>query len=84
MRAKRFPKFAVVLVAWEDTTSDAKWHDKQEIEKAKTTVVKTVGFFIENKKRVLKVAHSMTEDGDSDYTVIHWGCVKGIKELEVK
>lgn len=84
MRVKQFSKLTIVLVTWEDTTSDAKWHDRQEVEKAKTTAVRTVGFFINNKKRLLKVAHSMTEDGDSDYTCIPWGCIKEIKELEVK
>ncbi len=84
MRTKRFPKFTEVLVTWEDTTSDAKWHDKQEIESAKATIIKTVGFFIENKKRILKLAHSITADGDSDYTIIPWGCVIAISELEVK
>jgi len=74
----------MVLVTWEDTTSDAKWHDKQEVEKAKATIVKTIGLFIENKKRVLKVVHSITEDWDSDYTLIPWGCVIAINELEVK
>lgn len=84
MRTKRFPKLTMVLVTWEDTTSDAKWHDKQEIENAKAIIIRTIGFFIENKKRALKIAHSTTSDGDSDYTIIPWGCIVSISELEVK
>jgi len=84
VRVKRFPKFTIVLITWEDTTSDAKWYSKQKVEKVETTTVKTIGFFIENKKRILKIAHSVTAGGDSDYTVIPWGCIKGVKELETK
>lgn len=84
MKIKKFPKFAKLLISWDDTTSDAKWHDKQEIEKVATTNVRTIGFFIANKKRILKLSHSITEDGDSDYTCIPWGCIKEVKELESK
>ncbi len=82
MQVKRFPKFTFILVTWEDPTSDAKWYDKQDIDKMKTTVVRTMGFFLGNKKRVLKVAHSITADGDSDFTAIPWGCIKEVKGLK--
>ena len=86
MRPVKFDKYTFVLVEWEDTTSDAKWQDKVGMDKAETTLVKTVGFFIENKnsknkRRMLKLSHSITADGDSDYTVISWGCIIKIKEL---
>ncbi len=82
MRAKKFPKFTTLLVKWDDITSDAKWHDAKALAKVKTTLVKTVGFFIDNKKHKLKLSHSVTEDGDADYTVIPWGCVRSVKELK--
>ena len=84
MRVKRFPKFTIILVTWEDTTSDTKWYSTQDVEKVETTTVKIIGFFIENKKRILKIAHSVTVGGDSDYTVIPCGCIKSVKELETK
>jgi len=89
MKSIKFNKYTPVLVRWEDTTSDAKWYDTVGIDKAETTLVKTVGFFIENKnsknkKRMLKLSHNMTSDGDSDYTVIPSGCIVEIKKLEVR
>lgn len=83
MRIKKFPKFTELMVSWEDITSDSAWHDKDGIRKARPTLVKTLGFFLGNKKGVLKLGHSISEDGDSDYTVIPWGCIKEIKELEL-
>jgi len=87
MRAKKFAKFTTLLVNWDDITSDAKWHDAQAIDKADTTSVKTVGFFIcneinKNKRRIIKLAHSVAKDGDCDYTCIPYGCISNIKELK--
>ena len=82
MKIQKFSMQTKLLVTWDDTTSDSKWHDKQGIDKAKTTSVKTLGFFLSNKKRVLKIGHSITEDGDSDYTCIPFGCIRSIKDLE--
>jgi hypothetical protein len=82
MRAKKFSKFTILLVEWEDITSDAKWHNTQELDGAKTTTVKSVRFFIDNKKHRLKISRSITEDGDADYTVIPWGCVRKVGEVK--
>ena len=81
MRAKKFTKFTMLLVEWEDTTSDSKWYDMKVLDKIKPVTVKTVGFFIDNKKHRLKLSHNITADGDADYTVIPWGCIRKVKEL---
>ena len=81
MRMKKFPKQTKLLVTWDDITTDASWGSAIDIKRAKTTRVHTVGFFLKNKKRELTIAHSISEDGDSDYTCIPWGCIKNIVEL---
>lgn len=83
MRIKKFPKHTKLEVQWADISSDANWIDAAGIKDAKPFAVKTLGFYLETKKRVLKVAHSIIE-GSSDYTCIPWGCIKAIKELEIK
>ena len=83
MRAKKFSKFAKILVFWDDTTSASKWHDKEELKKIKTTLVQSLGFFLGNKKRTLMMAHSVTDDAETDYTCIPWGCIREIKEIGV-
>jgi len=37
---------------------------------------------LQNKKKSLKLAHSVTDDGASDYTIIPWAVIKQIKELK--
>ena len=81
MRVKRFPKYTMLLVVWQDIVSDSSWNDKEAIEKAGTAEIKTVGFFLQNKKQTLKIAHSIADDGASDYTVIPWACVVKVEEL---
>jgi len=82
MRPKRIIKYTPLQVTWSDIVSDADWHSKEEIDKAKTVMIQTVGFFLQNKKKELKVAHSITDDGASDYTIIPWSVIKDIKELK--
>ena len=84
MRIKKFPKYTLLLVQWDDILSDSSWHDAKGIEKARPAKIKTLGFFLGNAKRVLKLAHSVAEDGESDYTVIPWGTIKEIEEVRTK
>lgn len=86
MRPIKFPKYTMLLVKWDDIVSDTKWHTKEEIEKTHPMIVKTVGFFLKsylrNHKRVLKLAASILEDGDSDVIDIPFGVISSIKELK--
>lgn len=84
MRIRKFPKYTLLLVQWDDICSDSSWTDAKGIDKAKPAKIKTLGFFLGNAKRVLKVAHSVAEDGDSDYTCIPWGTIKHITEVRSK
>lgn len=85
MRIKKFPKFTKLLITWQDIKSNCRWIDIDDIVKnEKPAVIKTLGFFLSNKKRVLTVGHNVSDDNDSDFTVIPWGCIQDIKELEIK
>ena len=77
MRIKKFPRLTMLLIEWVDTVTDSAWTNEKGIEKAKPARVKTLGFFLENKKYVLKIAHTYHEN-ESDITVIPWGCIKSI------
>ena len=83
MRIKKFPRLTMLLIEWVDTVTDSAWTNKKGIEKAKLARVKTLGFFLENKKYALKIAHAY-HGNESDITVIPWGCIKNIVELEWK
>ncbi len=81
MKIKKFPKFTKLMVTWTDIISDSAWHGKEEVEKAQAMRVQTLGFFLQNKRKDIKLAHSVTDDGDSDYTIIPWSVVSNIEEL---
>jgi len=81
MRIKKFPKYTKLLIVWTDIISDSSWHGVEDIEKAQAIQVQTLGFFLQNKMKDLKVAHTIADDGDSDYTIIPWACVQKIEEL---
>jgi hypothetical protein len=82
VRTKKFEKFTKLLVEWEDILSESEWHDKDKLDKTGPMPVKTLGFYLDTRKRTLRVAHSICEDGDCDVTCIPWGCITKIRELD--
>ena len=84
MRIKKFPKYTRIEVEWADIVSDSTWLDKNGLDKTEPIIVTTLGYFLKNKKRVLKIAHSVAQDGGSDCTVIPWGCIKDVWVYEKK
>ena len=81
MRVKKFPKYTKLFIQWTDILSDASWNSNEDINKAQTALISTVGFFLQNKRRELKIAHSVADDSSSDYTVIPWSVITKISEL---
>jgi len=81
VRIKTFPKYTKLLITWKDIISDPSWHDREAVEKAQSVRINTLGFFLQNKKKDLKIAHSVTDDGDSDYTIIPWACIDSVDSL---
>ena len=81
MRLKKYPRYTKLFIQWTDIMSDPAWNSKEQIDKAQTMTVSTVGFFLQNKNRELKIAHSISDDASSDYTVIPWSIITSIVEL---
>jgi len=82
MRAKRFPKYTMLKIWWDDIVSDSGWHTHDEIENAKAEPVISMGFYLGNKKGCIKIAHDIADDAGSDYQVIPFGCITKIIELK--
>lgn len=83
MRVKKFESGTRLEVQWSDIVSNPAWQSKEEIDKATAVSVKTLGYFLQNKKKVLKLAHSVSADGESDSTLIPWTNIETIDVLEV-
>lgn len=86
MRIKKYKKFTKLEVIWADITQDPKWQSKDDLEKAQTTDIRTLGYFLTNKKRgkitELHLAQSVAHDGESDIITIPYGCILEIKWLQ--
>lgn len=78
---KKFESGTRLEVQWSDIVSNPEWQSKEDIDKATTVPVKTLGYFLQNKKKVLKLAHSVSADGDSDSTLIPWSNISKIEVI---
>ena len=50
MKIKRFDTGTRLEITWHDIVSDSSWQSKEDINKATTVQVKTLGYFLQNKK----------------------------------
>jgi len=86
MKQSNIEPGTVVLVEWDDIITDPKWQDAVDRERGEPAAVKTVGFFLKNytyrKKKALRIAHSVTHDGDCDTTNIPYGVIRSITQLK--
>lgn len=82
MRIKRFRKYAPLKIWWNDIISNSAWCSKEGVDKAHSEPINSVGFFLANKNKELKICHDIAEDGSSDYQVIPVGCITKIIELQ--
>lgn len=78
-----FPKKKIVCVEWEDAANNNGYYNKDHPEYTSTAQAKTVGYLIENKKKVLKLAVETFSDGDMRHIhSIPKGMVRKITYLE--
>jgi len=83
MRPKKFVKFEPIAVYWEDIVSESKWNSPADIDKVRTASVVTLGFFLKNKKKSMIIAHNLTDDKESDYTIIPFGCITKVVPIKI-
>lgn len=58
-----FSKKKIVCVEWEDAANNNGYYDKEHPEYTTTAPAKTVGYLVENNRKVLKLAVETFEDG---------------------
>jgi hypothetical protein len=81
VRAKKFKKLTKLEISWEDIVSDPEWKDTEAVASSKTASIKTLGYYLETRKGILKVGHSVSEDGDSDVTCIPWSVITNVETI---
>jgi len=76
----------IVEVQWYDTESDPSWRHKEEIDKIEPPVCKTVGYYHgcrrERHKVMWIILNHSVHNGQADYMIIPFGCVKRIQKIE--
>lgn len=72
----------MVLIQWHDTYSKTEWAAPDEIGRAKPILCSTIGYVRKRDKQKITVSHTVTSDGDGDYTTIPVGCIVAMKALK--
>ena len=84
MRHKQKPKYALVLVEWEDAGAEAThgWMAEEEALTVGGFPVQSVGFMIRKDGLHVSLVQCLAESGQvSNMTIIPRGCVKRIRKL---
>ena len=72
----------LVLVEWDDASSNDRWRDADSLSETETMNCLTVGYLIRANSHELVLAQSLTGDNDVSATwAIPRGCVQGVKYL---
>ena len=81
MRPIKFEPYTKVEVHWDDIIADASWLSQEDVDKAEAAKIVTIGFFLKNSKKCIKLASDICNGKDSDVKVIPWGTVTNVFTL---
>jgi len=82
MRVKRYTPQTILLVTWKDIVADPSWRGEEDRKNFEAVLVRTVGFFLRNRKRELHLASDISSDGGTDVKAIPWGCIEEVREID--
>ncbi len=78
-------KYDLVVIEWEDISTQVGWNNEQEVEEAKPSVCVSVGFLIEIQKKKVILCSGFADDDDvMDVTSYPKGTIKNIMYLTKK
>ena len=74
----------LIEVEWDDTYSTAVWHTNASLNNLPLVKCKTIGYFVNKDKKVLRLSHSIQtgEFSGRDGTAIPIGCITKIRILK--
>lgn len=74
----------LLIVTWNDIVEVANWTSDEDARNLKPTVCKTVGWFVNDDKDVVRLTWSVAEDGDKSVVVIPKGCIQDVRNTRYK
>lgn len=76
-------KFRIVEVTWQDASSYNYWEFLDDLDRNVALLIKTVGFLLDNRKKEIVLARSLTEDNSTEGRfVIPKGWIKKIRTIK--
>jgi len=81
MRIHKFDKYTLLEVLWCDIVERSGWRAVKDAESAECIKVMTVGYFLNNHKRCINLASTVSKDEDCNVLTIPWGCIYSVKQL---
>jgi hypothetical protein len=71
-----------ILVKWIDIVQENGWHSEQDAGKLEPVVCRTLGFFVNETKRVIRLSDTLSSDGERNVTVIPKGVILKIRRWD--
>jgi len=77
-------KDTLIEVEWDDTYTTAAWHTNEFMNNLSLVKCKTIGYFVNKDKKVLRLSHTIQTGAFSgrDGTAIPVGCIARIRRLK--
>lgn len=75
----KFKKNDAIVVKWEDIAAYYEWHPEAEAEEKPAITCLTLGFYLNETKKWLRLSDTICSDGDRNVTVIPKGCILKIR-----
>lgn len=77
-------KDTLIEVEWDDTCVNMSWQDDESASRANVTSCLSVGYFINQDKRALRISHSRQPGGNCrrDVSAIPVGCIMKIRRIK--
>lgn len=74
----------IIEVEWDDTYSTCNWHTNASASNFPTVKCKSIGYFLGQNKKVLRLSHTIQTGDftDRDVSAIPQGCITKIRKLK--
>lgn len=84
MKQKNFKMDTLLEVIWADIIEDSGWLKLSEAKDHNACDCKSVGYFLNGDKKVLRMSSSIqfSHNNERSVTVIPWGCIEKIRRLK--
>lgn len=81
---KKLESGTLLLLTWDDILEDSSWSNDEKFQNIQPAMCKSVGWFINDDKLNIRIAHAVACDGDKSGTVIPKGVIRDVKVIKYR